>query len=112
MKPCSKYKKGDIILIRFPLTNASELKVRPALVIRNQSDQDLTLLPISTKINLHQNDLVIEEKNYKQTPLPIESVVRVSKITTVHSELAIKKVSELNASFFKEVQLALSHFLK
>ncbi len=111
MKPCSNYKKGDIILIRFPFTNASELKVRPALVMRDQTNQKLTLLPISTKINLHQTDLIIEEKNYEHNPLPVESVIRISKITTVQSERAIKKVSKLNPVFFKEVQSALFQYL-
>lgn len=109
MKPA--YKKGDIILVRFPFTHAGEFKVRPALVIRDQDNEDLSLLPISTKIKLHRNDIIIQGKNYKSIPLPVESVIRLSKMTTIHGELALKKITELKTSFFKEVQLALFRYL-
>ena len=101
------YKRGDIILIKFPFSNMMDFKVRPALLICDQKDEDITLLPISTSINLNRQDIPIKRNHYLGDPLPVASVVRLTKITTVHSELVIKKISEVKQDFSKEVQLAL-----
>ena len=106
-----RYKKADIILVRFPFTNAAEFKMRPALVIRDQKGDDLNVLPISTKINLDREDLIISKQDYVKTALPVESVIRISKITTIHSELVIKKVAALKPGYFKEVQMVLFRYL-
>lgn len=105
------YKKGNIILIRFPFTIGTDFKVRPGLVMRDQSDEDVTLLPISTNVNKRKYDLLIKKKDYQGKPLPVASVVRVGKITTLNNKLVIKKVTELEEEFFKGVQLKLFRFL-
>ena len=105
------YKKGDIILIKFPFTDVANFKVRPALVIRDQNDEDITVLPISTTINLKRHDLIIKNNFYKKNPLPVKSAIRIGKIGTLHGKLVIKKVSELTNEFTKQVQLALFDYL-
>jgi len=104
-------KKGDIVLIRFPFITGMDFKIRPVLVPRDQDDEDITLLPISTHIKKRKHDLLIEEKNYKGQPLPVASVIRMGKINTLHNKLMAKKVTELQREFFKEVQLKLFRFL-
>ena len=101
------YKKGDIVLIKFPFTHLTDIKVRPALVMRDQSDEDVTILPISTTINLQRHDIVIKNSYYKKDSLPVKSAIRIGKIGTLHKNLVIKKVCELKAEFMKQVQLSL-----
>ena len=105
------YKKGDIILIRFPFTNVTDFKVRPALVIRDQNDEDLTVLPISTTVNMKRQDIAIKKSHYATSPLSIPSVVRLRKITTLHGALVVKKISEVNREFLGEVLSALFRYL-
>jgi mRNA interferase MazF len=105
------YKKGDIVLIKFPFTDLLSSKVRPALIMRDQSDDDITVLPISTTINLQPHDILIKNEAYQKNPLPVESAIRIGKIGTLHERLVIKKVSQLKAAFFAEVQQALFRYL-
>lgn len=97
------YKKGDIILIKYPFTNLIEFKVRPALVLRNQDDNDVIVIPISTAINLRKFDLVIKKNNYSKKPLPVKSAIRIGKIATIQSDLIVKKITKLKKEVFKAV---------
>ncbi|MFH1012615.1 MAG: type II toxin-antitoxin system PemK/MazF family toxin [Candidatus Peregrinibacteria bacterium] len=109
MKKC--YKKGEIVFVNFPYTNFIEFKVRPALVLRNQYDDDVLLLPISTTVNLQRHDLVIKEPHYAGKALTVESAVRIGKMTNVESDLIIKKFGQLKPEFFKQVQKAVIDYL-
>ncbi|MFH0820315.1 MAG: type II toxin-antitoxin system PemK/MazF family toxin, partial [Candidatus Peregrinibacteria bacterium] len=105
------YKQGDIILVNFPYTNLIEFKVRPALVMRDQDNEDVILLPISTTINLKPYDILIKEQHYDGEPLFAKSAIRISKITGAESSLIVKKVTRLKPEFFKQVQTALFRYL-
>ncbi len=111
MKNVYKYKKGDIVFIKYPFTNLVEFKVRPALVLRNPDDKDVILLPISTRINLNEQDLIIKNNYYKGKPLPVKSAIRIGKIATIQTDLIVKKYTKLKKEFFKEVQKRLMDYL-
>ena len=105
------YKKGEIVLVKFPFTDMSDFKVRPALIMRNQDDEDVIILPISTTIKLKKHDLVIKNPHYSGKPLPVPSAIRIGKICTIQTNLIIKKISKLKVEFFRQVQFSLFHYL-
>lgn len=109
MKKC--YKKGDILLVNFPYTNMVDFKVRPALVLRDQDSEDIIVLGISSQMELRKQDVLIKEDFYQGKPLILPSAIRIGKIATIHSDLAVKKVSALKADFFKQVQKSLAEYL-
>jgi mRNA interferase MazF len=106
-----KYKAGDIVLVKFPFTNQVDYKIRPALIMRDQDDIDVTILPISTTLNIKPYDIVIKKDHYKKNPLPVESVIRIGKICTIESTLVVKKFDALKKEFFEKVQTALIWYL-
>lgn len=106
------YKKGDIILVKYPFTNLIEFKVRPAVILRDQSDNDVIVLPISTTMYKQKYDLRIDNDFYKEKPLPVESIVRIGKIMTIESDLVVKKISSFKKEFFACIQKALIQYLQ
>lgn len=78
--------KGDIVLIRFPFTDLSGSKLRPAVVLAETS-LDLTVCFITTQIDWQEaTDVVL-------TPTPTNglrksSIIRTSKIATLDRTLA------------------------
>ncbi len=86
-------KKGTIVLTRFPFTDLSSSKRRPAVVISktNKYDNDVIVAFISSVIpgKLSETDLVIYETDiaYKKTGLRKKSVFKLNKIATLEKTI-------------------------
>lgn len=78
-------KFGDIILMKFPFTDGTNSKKRPALVIRNTHDGDLVVCRITGKN--YNTKFDIDLKNWSQYGLRIPSVIRVHKMVTLESSM-------------------------
>ena len=99
------YKQGDIVVVRFPFTDGSEFKKRPALVISNDlvnDTGDYLLVQITSKT--HADGLSIEIENTDVLrPLALRSYVRSHKIFTVNESLVLSKITEVHTHFVKKV---------
>ncbi len=80
--------RGDIVLVPFPFTDLSSKKVRPALIISpNPQQEDVILVFISSVISPYPSrfDYLLEEKNpaFLATGLKVPSVFKMRKILTL-----------------------------
>ena len=105
-------KRGDIVLIKYPFTDFSTLKVRPALVISsdefNKQGEDAVFMCISaTPREPKKSDIKIESSNpeFAQTGLRRDSVFRVAKVVILKNSLA--NATDLIADLKKELQVNL-----
>ena len=104
-------KPGDIILIKFPFTDLSQTKLRPALVIANPDlKQDIILCAISSQFN--KFTIPLSETDLSTGNLPIKSYICYQKIITINKNLVIKEVASLNKTKFDQVKDTLIKFLK
>ncbi len=100
--------QGDIILIRFPFTDLSQTKVRPALVITRTKDkyQDLVICAISSIVpeKLGERELLISdtEKWFGKTGLRVNSVVKVDRLATLREIDVITRIGECPPAFWKK----------
>jgi len=97
------YKKGSIVLVKYPFTDLSSFKVRPALVLANNHDEDVFLAPITSKISYSKKYQIIQKQDYIGQPLPIESVL-VYKIMTLNINIIEKEVSHITDGLMYTVQ--------
>ena len=87
-------RKGDIVLVPFPFTDLSATKNRPALVLVSE-DEDVTLAFITTRKHwLKDWDLFLEPS--KNNGLKEESIVRLSKITTLEKRLVLGRLGTIS----------------
>ncbi len=77
--------KGDIVLITFPFTDLSGSKLRPAVVISDNS-LDLTVCFITTQIQWQESTDVLLLPNMVNG-LKKQSLIRISKISTLDRKL-------------------------
>ena len=87
------FAQGDLIVVKFPFTDGSEFKKRPALVISNDSvnkTDDYLVVQITSKISTDGLSIAIEDNDCLD-PLPLVSYVRSHKIFTVHKTLSFLK---------------------
>ena len=82
--------KAKIVLIHFPFTDLSALKLRPALVI-HESGEDVIVVFISSRLPkfLLDSDLLIpaEHPSFSVTGLKRTSVIKFDKVATVSKDL-------------------------
>ncbi|MPZ21633.1 MAG: hypothetical protein GEV06_27645 [Luteitalea sp.] len=96
MPSTTRYKRGDIVLVPFPFTDLSSSKRRPALVVSpnafNDQMQDIVLVAITSQVIDGNDVLTIHEHDCVDGSLPKTSVVKPSKLFTIHSALVLKRI--------------------
>ena len=95
-------KQGDIVLIRFPFTDLTATKVRPAMVISSEAfhkgQQDaIFLLITSNRLRVTLYDFLVEEihPEFSATGLKKASVFRVGRIHTLNQKLAYSRLGTI-----------------
>jgi mRNA interferase MazF len=93
---------GDIVLLKFPFTNSTTHKRRPALIINDYNDGDIILCRITSQIYTSRNDIYIND--WEKAGLKKPSVVRIHKTATLDKGLVEKIMGKINDSMKKEVR--------
>ena len=85
------YSKHDIVLVRYPFSDLSSSKVRPAVVVSSpHSSQDILVTPLTSKIgSLRAGELALAE--WSAAGLNVETSVKRG-VYTVHECLVLKVI--------------------
>lgn len=91
----------DIVLIRFPFSDLSGTKVRPALVLTQTSHDDFIIAQITSQDYSDQNAIVICDQDLHGGKLLRKSYIRPGKIFTgnhllIQSKLAVLKQAKFD----------------
>jgi mRNA interferase MazF len=102
-----KYKKGDIVIIKFPFTDLSNAKKRPALVISNEivnQTGDYLMVQITSKEKTDLLSLPIAKTDFTvNKELPLKSFIRLHKIFLLNESLIIGKATAVKKPFLDKV---------
>ncbi len=97
--------KGDIVLIPFPFTNLSGTKLRPALILI-ENTLDVTVSFITTQLQwLEPTDIVLQPHTGNGIKKP--SLVRLSKLATIDKSLIVGTIGSIDQTQLAEVNLNL-----
>ena len=88
------YLKNDVVLVRYPFSDFSDMKIRPAVVVNApHTSQDVFIIPLTSKTkSLLEGEFVLQ--GWQQTGLNVESAVKRG-IYTVQEQLVLKRVGKL-----------------
>ena len=103
-------KKGDIVLIRFPFTDLSGSKNRPALVLVSKQS-DVVVAFITSNIIYREHLDVVREPNL-QNGLKQISTIKISKIATLDKTLVLGKIRQIDSNDILKVNEGLSLLLQ
>ena len=91
-------KTGSIILVPFPFSELTNVKVRPAVVITVTKDRfkDLIVCAISSVISeeLSTNEMLLNFNSINQ--LRVDSVIKIDRIVTIKKESKIADLGTLS----------------
>ena len=86
-------KKGDVVLIPFPFTDLTGMKARPALALA--VFESTIIVSFMTSQLKWQEESDIRVSPSEHNGLKKQSVIRLSKITTLDKELVIGRLGSL-----------------
>jgi mRNA interferase MazF len=103
--------KGDIVFVRFPYTDLSFTKPRPALVLHEEKDE-VVLAYISSRVPILPSDsdvLVLrKEPFFEATGLKRDSVIKLSVLTTLKNWFVEGLFGEVDDTLKAEINAKLA----
>lgn len=99
-------KRGDIVLVKYPFTDLSAEKLRPALVVLPEdSEGDLLLAFITSNTSLRSPFDV--QLPTGQTGLRLNSTVRLKKMMCLHTSLVAGKIGSVPPEHWRDIERTL-----
>jgi len=111
-------REGKIVLFRFPQTDQSRGKLRPALVIRKLPGpyDDWLICMISTQVSqqIQELDDLIkpEDGDFKDSGLKTLSLFRVSRLAVVEKSILLGILGEISVDRLIRIKSSLSNWIK
>lgn len=104
------YLRGNVVLVRFPFSDLSGSKVRPAIVVNTPHiSQDIFAIPLTSKTDsLLEGEFVLSE--WKGAGLNVASAVKRG-LYTLHQELIVRSVGTISKSDTAKVDASLRTWL-
>jgi mRNA interferase MazF len=104
------YSRGEVVLVRYPFSDLSGSKVRPAVIVNApHTSQDIFILPLTSKTkSLQPGEFLL--KDWRSAGLNVETAVKRS-VYTVHQSLIVQRVGRLSALDLKELDDCLRQWL-
>ena len=106
----SNYSKGEVVLVRYPFSDLSSSKIRPAVIVNAPHiSEDVFILPLTSKTkSLLAGEFVLTD--WSQAGLNLETAVKRG-VYTVRQNLIVQRVGKLSASDLNDLNDALRQWL-
>jgi mRNA interferase MazF len=110
-------KAGDVVLVRFPHTDLSEGKLRPALVIAavpgRHGDLLLALISSRTHQAIPEFDELIEDTapDFSASGLKTRSLVRLARLAAISSSLLAARLGHISPERLANIKTRLASWL-
>lgn len=106
----NSYSRGDVVLIRYPFSDLSGSKVRPAVIVgAAHPSRDIMIVPLTSKItSLLPGEFVLSE--WKAAGLNVASSVKRG-LYTLQGDLVAKRVGSLSKGDFEKLETSLRQWL-
>jgi len=103
---------GAVILVRFPFSDLSQSKLRPAVVLVHADRGDWILCQITSKPYGDVRAVQITDADFANGGLRLVSYARPAKLFTAHQSLFSAQAGKLKAEAFARVRQAVHALFK
>jgi len=94
---------GVIVLVRFPFSDLSQTKLRPAVVLADAGHGDWILCQVTSKPYGDARAIKLEDTNFASGSLRVTSYARPAKLFTANRDLIVAQVATLNQESFTQI---------
>lgn len=104
------YLNNDIVLVRYPFSDLSNFKVRPAVIVSTtHASQDIFIIPFTSKVSsLLPGEFVLGE--WKQAGLNVPTAIKRG-IYTIENKLVRKTIGKLQPPDVQQLEKSLKSWL-
>lgn len=104
------YSKNEVVLVRYPSSDLSGSKVRPAVVINSPHvSQDVIIVPLTSRTaHLLAGEFKVAE--WKAAGLNVETAIKRG-VFTIHERLIVKSVGTLSAGDAEKLERSLREWM-
>ncbi|MFH0713525.1 MAG: type II toxin-antitoxin system PemK/MazF family toxin [Candidatus Micrarchaeota archaeon] len=99
--------QGDLVWVKVPFSSMENEKIRPALVVSNDSYNsstlDVVICAITSNVQETPYSVLISQKDIASGSLPIPSKIRADKIFQIEKTKIIKPFARLSGNAFNQV---------
>lgn len=103
---------GAVVLVRFPFSDLSRTKLRPAVVLADAGRGDWILCQVTSKPYGDTRAIRLEDTSFSAGSLRVLSYARPSKLFTANRDLIISEVATLKSPSLKQVVDAVVDLLR
>lgn len=94
---------GAVVLVRFPFSNLSQVKLRPAVVLADASRGDWILCQVTSKPYGDSHAIELTDADFAVGSLRVTSYARPGKLFTANLDLIATQVGTLTSQSFKQI---------
>jgi mRNA interferase MazF len=111
-----KIEQREIVLIKFPFSDFTSTKIRPALVISNndynEKYMDIIVLALTSNLKYSENKINISNSDLESGKLPCNSAIRIDKPFAISKSRILKIQGKVGSSVYENIFSKLSDFFK
>ena len=94
------FQQRELVLLPYPFSDQGGTKVRPAIIISNDTFnrrcEDCIMIPLTTVIKDEPFSLLINQDSLESGKLLKQSRIRIDKIFTIKKSLIMMKIGKIN----------------
>lgn len=94
---------GEVVLVRFPFSDLSQSKLRPAVCLVDAGRGDCVLCQITSNAYGDSRAILLDDPDFASGGLKVASYVRPAKLFTAHERLIAKSVGKLRDNTLRRV---------
>ena len=102
------YRPGELVLMSFPLADATQGKRRPAVVLLDTGDEDIVVARVTSQTVRTPFDVELVE--WQRAGLLLPSFVRVHKVATLEKRLVERRLGALTVNDWARVRGVVQRF--
>lgn len=110
------YNQRELVLIPVPFTDLSSQKVRPVIVLSNNTyntkAEDVLVVGVTSVLKREPYSLDLEDKHLEQGKLPLSSRIKCDKIYSLSKKIIVRKVGKIKKEKFGEIGQELHNLIK
>lgn len=109
---------GQIVLFRFPKTDQSAGKLRPALILKKLPGQydDWLICMISSQLSQEVkglDDIIrVEDSDYRSSGLKTDSLIRASRLAVVRKAILAGSAGEISSARLSRVKESIANWIE